>query len=175
MNSDTTIRQAVPEDAFALSLLGRATILETYTRILPGKDLLAFCETGHSPEKYAGWLNDPACVVWIAEAALGAPVGYLVLTPAGLPLEAPSGRDLEVLRIYVLAPYHKAGVGHALMALAIAEARARGAERLVLGVNDENARALAFYRRQGFVVIGARQFVVGATVCADSVLALGLS
>ena len=169
------IRRADSNDAAMLSLVGSATMLETYTHLLPGADILAHCTNNHSVEKYAGWLADSACAVWIAEAALGAPIGYLVMTPASLPVEEPSPRDLEVLRIYVLAPYHKAGLGHALMNLAVAEARARGAERLVLGVHNDNARALAFYGRQGFAVIAARKFVVGGTVCSDSVLALELS
>ena len=173
-DADYTIRRATAADAAALSLLGSATMLETYTRMLPGADILAHCALNHSAAKYAGWLGDAACAVWIAEAALGAPVGYVVLVPASVPVEAPSPQDLEVLRIYVLAPYHKAGLGHALMNVAVAEARGRGAERVVLGVHNDNARALAFYRRQGFEVIAARKFVVGGTICCDSVLALAL-
>jgi ribosomal protein S18 acetylase RimI-like enzyme len=168
---NVSIRRAALEDAASLSLVGSATMLETYTHLLPGADILAHCTVNHAISKYVGWLADPACVVWLAEAILGAPIGYLVLTPAGLPVEGPSPRDLEVQRIYVLAPYHKAGLGHALMNLAIGEARARGAERLVLGVHNDNARALAFYGRQGFGVIAARKFVVGGTICCDSVLA----
>jgi ribosomal protein S18 acetylase RimI-like enzyme len=173
-DADYTIRRAVMADAAALPLVGSATMLETYTRLLPGVDILVHCTLNHSVEKYAGWVGDPACVIWIAEAVLGAPIGYLVLIPASVPVEAPSARDLEVLRIYVLAPYHKAGIGHRLMNLAAEEARGRGALRLVLGVHNDNARALTFYRRQGFEVIAARRFVVGGTVCSDSVLGLSL-
>ena len=171
---DITIRRALPADAQALSLLGAATVLETYTGLLPGADLMTFCAVRHSPAQYAVWLDDPACVVWIAQVPLGSPVGYLVLVPATLPLEGPQPGDYEVLRIYVLHPFHKTGLGHALMERAVDEARARGATRLVLGMHNDNTRAFAFYRRQGFQVIGARQFVVGATVCCDSVLARDL-
>jgi ribosomal protein S18 acetylase RimI-like enzyme len=171
---DYSIRRASPDDARALSLLGSAAVLETYTEMLPGPDLLDFCTVKHSPAQYGVWLNDPGCVVWIAQARLGAPIGYLVLVPASLPVEGPRVGDYEVLRIYVLHPFHKTGLGHALMALAVDEARARHAPRLVLAAHNDNARALAFYRRQGFEVIAARQFVVGGTVCSDSVLALPL-
>jgi ribosomal protein S18 acetylase RimI-like enzyme len=172
---DHTIRRATPEDAEALSVLGAATVLETYTTILPGADLLTFCRTKHSPAHYAAWLDDPACTIWIAEAKLGSPTGYLVLLPATLPVEGPSPGDLEVMRIYVLQPYHKTGLGHALMQLAVAEARRRHAPRLVLGMHNDNQRALAFYRRQGFGIIAARKFVVGNSVCCDSVLARPLT
>jgi ribosomal protein S18 acetylase RimI-like enzyme len=170
-----TIRQANTSDVAALMLVGTATFLETYTEILPGTDMVQHCAVHHACEKYAAWLADPECVVWIAQARLGAPIGYLVLIPATLPLEGPAPGDLEVLRIYVLAPYHKDGVGYRLMQLAIEEARGRGAGRLVLGMHNDNVRAMAFYRRQGFEVIGAREFVVGDTICSDSVFALSVT
>jgi ribosomal protein S18 acetylase RimI-like enzyme len=169
---DHTIRLANADDAEALSLLGAATVLETYTTILPGADLLTFCRTKHSVAHYAAWLADPHCTIWIAQARLGAPIGYLVLTPASLPVEGPSPGDLEVMRVYVLQCYHKAGIGHALIQRAVAEAQSRHAPRLVLGMHNDNTRALAFYRRQGFEIIAARRFVVGNSVCCDSVLAL---
>ena len=172
---DYTIRLAVQDDAHALSVLGAATVLETYTALLPGADLLHFCAAKHNPAQYLTLLTDPACTVWIARARLGAPIGYLVLVPASLPLEGPQPGDCEVLRIYVLHPFHKTGLGHALMQCAITEARARHAPRLVLGMHNDNTRAMAFYRRQGFEVIAAREFVVGGTVCSDSVLALKLA
>jgi ribosomal protein S18 acetylase RimI-like enzyme len=169
------IRRARESDISALILVGTATFLETYTEILPGPDVVSHCAVHHAREKYAAWLADPECAVWIAEARLGAPIGYLVLIPATLPLEGPVAGDLEVLRIYVLAPYHKDGLGYRLMQMAIEEARVRGAGRLVLGMHNDNVRAMAFYRRQGFEVIAAREFVVGDTICSDSVFALAVT
>lgn len=87
--------------------------------------------------------------------------------PAGL---AQSG-DVELKRIYLLSRFHGTGLGAALMAAAVAEARTRGAPRLLLGVYANNARAIAFYRKQGFVPIGTRQYAVGAELYDDIVLA----
>jgi ribosomal protein S18 acetylase RimI-like enzyme len=168
------IRRAVASDATALALVGGATFLETYSEILPGAALVAHCAAQHRAEVYAGWLADPACAVWIAEAALGAPAGYLVMVPATLPIGAVVAGDLEVLRVYVLAPYYGTGLGFRLMGAAVAEARSRGAGRVVLGMNNQNERALGFYRRQGFGAIGAREFLVGGAVCSDTVLGLVL-
>jgi hypothetical protein len=41
----------------------------------------------------------------------------------------------------------------------------------VLGVHNENTKALAFYKRQGFDPIDSRRFHVGLSVFCDSVLA----
>jgi ribosomal protein S18 acetylase RimI-like enzyme len=172
--TDIHIRQATPDDAAALALVGAATFLDTYAHMIPGADLLAHCTVRHGAAQYGAWLADPACMIWIALSAVEAPIGYAVLTPATLPAEAPGPYDLEVQRIYVLRRYHAAGLGHALMNLAIAEARRRGAPRLVLGVHNDNARALSFYDRQGFRIIAGRKFQVGQSIFCDSVLALPL-
>ena len=171
--SDTklTIRIAKPDDAQALSLVGSATFLETYAHMIPGDDLVAHCATKHSAETYAAWLADPGVTIWLAETTARAPVGYLVLTRATLPVDDAHPQDLEVQRIYVLSRFHRTGMGYALMNLAVGKAIAKGAERVVLGVHNGNARALAFYKRQGFEVIDSRTFHVGISVFCDSVLA----
>jgi ribosomal protein S18 acetylase RimI-like enzyme len=171
--SDTplTIRTAISGDEQALSLVGAATFLETYAHMIPGHDLVAHCATKHSAETYRAWLADPSVTIWLAETQAKAPIGYLVLTQATLPVEAPQPHDLEVQRIYVLSRFHRSGMGYALMNLAVSKAISKGADRVVLGVHNENARARAFYKRQGFDVIDARQFHVGISVFCDSVLA----
>jgi ribosomal protein S18 acetylase RimI-like enzyme len=166
-----TIRQALPGDEQALALVAAATFLETYAHIIPGADMIAHCATKHSAATYAGWLSDPSVTIWIAETSQQSPIGYLVLTRATLPDEFPHPEDLEIQRIYVLSRFHRTGMGFALMNLAVARAASRGANRLVLGVLGENARALAFYQRQGFTIIDDRKFKVGNSIFCDRVLA----
>jgi diamine N-acetyltransferase len=170
-----TIRLAIPGDEAALALVGAATFLETYAHMIPGHDLVEHCAIQHAAAKYAAWLADPSVTVWLAETEIRAPVGYLVLTQATLPVGAPQPHDLEVQRIYVLSRFQRTGMGYALMNLAVSKAIAKGASRLVLGVHNENTRALAFYKRQGFEIIDERKFPVGSSVFCDSVLARRLS
>ena len=168
------IRPCRPGDGPALSLVGQATTLETYPAILPLADMLAHTEHEHGRARYEGWLADPHYRIWIAElAATRSPVGYLVLCPPDLPVPTGPG-DLEVKRIYVLAPYKGSGVGARLMATAIDAARAAGAPRVLLGVNGDNRAAQAFYARQGFEQAGVRRFQVGASTYDDLVLAKSL-
>ena len=166
-----SIRVARAGDAPALALLGAATLLETYAELVRGEDILAHAAGKHAAAVYAEWIEDPSARVWIAETGTAAPAGYMVLIPATLPVGAPRPGDLEVVRIYVLTRYQSSGLGYALMRRAIAEAEALRAPRLVLGVNRDNAKALAFYARQGFRTIGTRAFPVGDAVFDDLVLA----
>jgi len=171
--SDTklTIRQAHAGDEHALSLVGSATFLETYAHMIPGADMISHCATKHSAETYAVWLADTSVTIWLAETEVRSPIGYLVLARATLPTEAPQPEDLEIQRIYILNRFHRTGMGYALMNLAVAKAVSRGAARLVLGVHNDNARALAFYQRQGFTIINGRKFCVGDSIFCDKVLA----
>ena len=53
----------------------------------------------------------------------------------------------------------------------IAEARRQGVEALWLGVWERNPRAIAFYRRWGFEKIGEHEFLLGADLQTDHVMA----
>ena len=83
--------------------------------------------------------------------------------------------DIELKRIYTLAPTHGGGLGYALMERALADAAALGRARVLLGVYTGNARARRFYEREGFAVAGTRQFTVGATLHDDLVYARDLA
>lgn len=169
--ADFRIRRAGSDDAEALSLIGAATFLETYTEIIDGADMIAHCARQHSSCVYEHYLADPACTVWLAEhSATGAPAGYAVNCPPDLPVALQYG-DVELKRIYAFSRFHGSGIGQALMLAAVEDARARGALRLLLGTYQENHRAVAFYKRHGFVHAGTRQFQVGSKLFDDIVLA----
>lgn len=175
MNGEIGIRAAARGDEEALSAVGKASFLEAFAGILDGGDIIAHCERQHAPTVYRDWLADAGMRIWLAEAMPGrAPIGYLVLAPAKLPVAEPRADDLEIKRIYLLHRFHGQRVGKRLMDAAVDHARARGAGRVLLGVYAGNVDALAFYRRCGFAQIGQRTFRVGDTDYDDVILALEL-
>jgi diamine N-acetyltransferase len=168
---DWRVRRAGPDDVAALALVGAATFLESFAGILDGKAIVAHCARAHSTATYADYLADGAAA-WLAEAVPGgAPVGFALVGRPDLP-GARAG-DMELKRIYTLSRYHGRGLGPALMAAAVDAAA--GHDRLLLGVYRNNARAIAFYRKQGFELVGERQFNVGGTLYNDVVLARTLT
>ena len=58
--------------------------------------------------------------------------------------------DAWIEDVFVRASARRAGVGDALVALAIECARERGAKRIELDTGEDNAAALALYERHGF-------------------------
>ena len=167
------IRVCRPGDEDALALVGQATFLETFAGVLPGSDIMAHCHRQHAPSVYRSWLEGDARI-WLAEAPAGAPIGYLVLCSASLPIENPSDRDLEVKRIYLFQRFHGQGIGKRLMIEAANHARRVGAARLLLGVYSGNDRAVTFYERFGFTRVGTREFRVGEHEYHDFVMAMDL-
>jgi len=75
----------------------------------------------------------------------------------------------ELSKVYVHPDAHGAGIAAALVATTLAEARARGAAAVWLGVNQENARANRFYEKSGFALVGQKRFLVGDRFEDDNV------
>ena len=162
---EVTIRSAGPDDAARLSLVASATFLETFAGLIDGDALIAHCEAKHDPAYLSGLLRDGA-KAWLAEID-HAPIGYALLTEPEL--DAAQDGDIELKKIYVLSRFHGSGIAARLFDAVMAGAKAH--RRLVLGVKDDNHRALSFYRKQGFAQIATRRFDVGGTLYDDVVLA----
>ena len=78
-------------------------------------------------------------------------------TPAaGFALTRGAVDEEELLLIAVLPALQGQGIGGALLRQVIAEARARGADRLFLEMREGNP-AESLYRRHGFVAVGRRR------------------
>jgi GNAT superfamily N-acetyltransferase len=194
-----TLRRATPADAAMLALLGAATFLEAFTWMLPGADILAHATKNHTAEAYAAYLATPDTRITLAVTGDDAPVGFAMLTATELPSIPTFATDIELKRIYLFSRFRNAPVvnatselichperskepasepatmpirpGQALMNAAIAGARALNRTRLLLGTHAGNDRAIAFYRRNGFVEAGTRTFLVGTRECCDLVMA----
>jgi GNAT superfamily N-acetyltransferase len=176
-----TLRPATAADAAGLALVGAATFLEAFTWMLPGADIIAHCARYHTPEAYAHYLALPTTRITLAVTGIDAPIGFAMVTAPDLPTLETLATDVELKRIYLFSRFRTAATpvagqpniraGHALMNAAIESARELGATRLLLGVNAGNERALGFYRRNGFEVVGTRTFQVGSQTCSDLLFA----
>ena len=169
------LRVCGPGDEDALALIGRATFLDAFAGVLSSEDILLHCALQHAPEIYKGWLADARARSWLAEIEPGhAPVGYLVVATASVPLPDLHPDDVEVKRIYLLHRIQGSGVGARLMKEAVTFATLVGSRRLLLGVYGGNDRAIAFYERFGFTRVGTRRFRVGRNDYDDLILGLDL-
>src|SRR6185295_10092548 len=100
--------------------------------------------------------------------------GYAKLRNDRIPKGLEGKRSLEMERIYVLRKFQDKKAGKALMNESIRIALSGGYECLWLGVNQENFKAIDFYKRYGFEVFGTKQFILGTAVDEDYLFKLDL-
>jgi ribosomal protein S18 acetylase RimI-like enzyme len=157
----TEIRRAKDCDAATVALLGRVTFSETFGYLFSAHshDLRAYLDTIFGVAKIADSLRKPENAYWLAFVH-GLPVGYAKLKHPS----PPSGRDApdaaQLQKIYVLRDFLGGGIGRDLLACLIEEAATRSA-LLWLDVLRENERAIRFYERHGFAVIGGDTYTIG--------------
>jgi len=168
VSTSIAIREAGTDDAARLSLVANATFLETFAGLIDGEALVAHCACHHEPAHLRARL-DAGARAWLAELD-GAPVGYALLVEPEL--EAAQPGDIELKKIYLLSRFHGGDTAARLLASTIDGAA--GHSRLLLGVKDDNHRAIGFYRKHGFGQIATRRFDVGGTLYDDVVLARDL-
>jgi diamine N-acetyltransferase len=74
--------------------------------------------------------------------------------PAGFASYGPTSNadEIKLHKLYLLPELHGQSLGSRLLQYVEGEVRAAGACRLILSVNKRNAKAIAAYRRNGFVI-----------------------
>lgn len=163
------VRRGTPADAAELSRLAARLFEQTYAHSVPRGELEDHLASDFSAAKQEGELEDQdiATLIVVGDSGL---VGFAQLRRAELPVAAAKPANVELWRIYVDSQHHGSGMGRTLLAAAGEEARAFGATGVWLGVWEQNPRAIAFYTKHGFDVVGAHNFTVGAEVQTDLIM-----
>lgn len=135
------IRTPRPADVPGLAAVHVAGWRDSYGHLLPER----FYDDAALARRISMWARiitelDPARTVQVAEID-GAVVGFGMCGPT---ISDGAVRDRELYSLYVLTVWHGTGVGQALLDAVL------GNEPAQLWVVQDNARALAFYRRNGF-------------------------
>ena len=151
--AEFAVRRARLEDAPGIAHVQVQGWREAYTGRMP-QSIIDGLDVERSTTSWRGALERVAqheaagLGLWVAEAG-GAIVGF-VCAGDDRADDAPAGRR-QVFAIYVLAAHYGSGAGQALIDAAIGDAAAS------LWVLEDNPRARAFYRRNGFAPDGAEQ------------------
>ncbi|WP_299954007.1 GNAT family N-acetyltransferase [uncultured Modestobacter sp.] len=141
------MRPATAADAAGIGPCHLACWQETYGGLLSP----AFFAI-RSPERFAAnWgrlLADPETASVVVAEVDGEVVGFAQAVPSR---DEPPVRAEELSTLYLRAAQHGSGLGQALLDAVLAGRPAS------LWVAEQNPRAIAFYRRNGFTPDGARQ------------------
>ena len=167
------IRKAAVEDAVDVAALAERTFRNTFSAENTPEDMDEHCRKAYSTEIQSAELASSDVVTLVCEGPDRTLIAYAQLR-SGAPPRIASPAPLELWRFYVDHAHHGQGVAQQLMATTIETAIARGARTLWLGVWERNPRAQAFYRKIGFVDVGAHTFVVGSDAQTDRLMVLAL-
>jgi ribosomal protein S18 acetylase RimI-like enzyme len=165
----TTYRRANAADGAALSEFAGVAFTDTYAGFNTAENMKAYLTSAYGVDQQTRELTDPAMTTVLAESD-GRVIGYAQLRRKEVPACVTHSDPVEIYRFYVDKSAHGTGVAAKLMDESMAAARDLGGQHLWLGVWERNPRAIAFYRKTGFVDVGTQQFKLGSDVQTDRVL-----
>ncbi len=163
------VRTATPADAEAIARLAARTFPLACPDHTPPDAIETHIREELSAERFRGHMASARFLV--VDGDPGEVVGYVMLCTEPPPISKPWANPLEVRRIYVDAHAHGSGTAAALMQASLKIARDNGHDWVWLGTNEQNQRAIRFYEKFGFDIIGERTFVVAHSVESDHVMA----
>lgn len=162
-----------PEDLTLLHTLSCRTFRETFAERNTAADLQAYLDRAYHPDKLRAELENKYTQFYFLLSG-ETPAGYIKLNEAPAQTEFQDPQSLEIERIYIARPYQGRGYGFRLIGHARACAQQRKKAYIWLGVWEQNEKAIAFYKRQGFYKIGTHAFVVGSDTQTDDIMRLDL-
>lgn len=169
MQAAIRIRRAEDDDAQPLSVLAESTFRAAFTESNTAENMQRHCTASYGQALQLGEIHEPSRETWVAEAD-NKLVAYVQLRLDAASSVVSGKRPVEIQRFYVEASHHGTGLAHRLMAHVLIRAEAAGSSALWLGVWERNPRALAFYRKWGFDVVGDHIFKVGDDPQRDLVM-----
>jgi ribosomal protein S18 acetylase RimI-like enzyme len=172
--SHFTIRRATVSDAPALAEIAARTFAETFGADNTPEDLDAHLRSSYSEAQQAAELADPAVIVFLAFSGAEL-VGFAQVRRKSAPNCVIVERPVELHRFYLARIAQGLGLAPPLMEAARTAAQELGGLHLWLGVWERNPRAIAFYRKSGFVNVGSHVFVVGSDRQTDLVFVSSLA
>jgi ribosomal protein S18 acetylase RimI-like enzyme len=168
-----SVRKATAADAGLLADLGARTFHATFAADNSKADMSAYLARSFSADIQARELADSGTTFLVVDCE-GAPVGYARLRSGGAPACVVGTMPIEIVRFYSDMPWIGRGVGGALMRACLGHATSLGCDVVWLDVWEHNTRAIGFYEREGFTIVGEQDFVLGSDVQRDLLMARGV-
>jgi ribosomal protein S18 acetylase RimI-like enzyme len=164
-----TIRRATADDAAPLAELALRSFLDAFEALNDPDDVAAYTARAYGPAQQAAEIANPDIVTLVGKVD-GRMAGYAQLRwiPPGPGVDGPE--PVEIMRFYLDAQWHGRGIAQRLMDATLRTAREEGARTVWLAVWERNPRAMAFYAKYGFRLVGQQDFQLGSERQNDFVM-----
>lgn len=154
------IRRCELSDLAALQVLAYRTYDETFRSMNPPETMDAYLGGAFATERMEAELRNPDSAFFFLyhDDSLA---GYLKLNEKQAQTDFRDKDWLEIERVYVKKEFQGLGLGKLLVAKGIEAAQEKGKPAVWLGVWEKNEKAIAFYRKVGFRIVGTHDFIMG--------------
>ena len=169
------VRRATVKDAARIAEVGARLFAQSFAAQNTAENMRAYLASAFGEEKQRRELSDPANIVWLAEAEDARAIGYAQVKLGSHTKVIGIERPAEVSRVYADQQWHGKGVGARLLSACIDAASEWGASQIWLGVWKVNPRAVAFYQKHGFQIVGEHTFQLGGDPQHDWVMVRDLA
>jgi ribosomal protein S18 acetylase RimI-like enzyme len=159
MTPPTSIRLATVADAAPLAALAAELFPSGCPETAP-EDLAAYISTELTAARMASQIADPNHIVLLALAGVRL-VGFILVARQSPPEQLELAEAAEIRKLYLSPQQHGSGVASVLMESALALLASAAPRPIWLSTHAGNARAVAFYRKWGFEIVGEKTFLVG--------------
>lgn len=160
-----SIREAKPNDIPAISKLAKETYIATFGQTMSQEELIEALKT-RSEEYFTDVIRTDTILVAEEEKI----VGFMQIGRVTITSVQASGRDLELIKIYIDENQQGKGIGKALMEVMLKHPRLNGIENIYLDVYDENKKAIGLYKKYGFKIIGKTPFKINNKIVGYDLL-----
>ena len=174
MSRPVNLRLAAPDDAAELARFAAQTSPRPAADNTAA-DMAAYLEQSFGEGIQRREIMTPGVTTMLAEVE-GEFAGYSMIRFGGEDSGQVEGaQPVELQRLYVGSAWKGLGVAQALMREVEASARRQGGQTLWLGVWERNDRAIAFYRKCGFIEVGTHDFRLGDDIQTDRLMSKPLA
>jgi ribosomal protein S18 acetylase RimI-like enzyme len=142
------------------------TFLDTFSNLNTEANMQAYLNSNLTKEKLIKELNTPGSEFYFA-LANEKTAGYLKINTGISQTELKEDKGLEIERIYVLEEYQGKKIGQFILDNSIKLANKKNKSYVWLGVWERNAKAIQFYKKNGFSPFDSHVFKLGDEVQTD--------
>jgi diamine N-acetyltransferase len=167
------IYKAAEQDAPRLAEFAARTFEETFGPDNTPDDMASHLAASYGVEQQSAEIANPDIITLLAEDD-SQMAGYAQVRRNRAPIEPAIAASVELWRFYIDRPWHGRGVAAQLMDAVRDAAQALGGQRIWLSVWECNPRAIAFYAKNGFRIVGSKDFWVGSDRQTDHVMVADL-
>ena len=167
----STIREATIEDTQEIAQLSTQTFRNTFATADNTTDIDAYLRTAFTLQKISAELTDSKNTFLLAQTEDSKDlIGYAKLRVGQEEACVRASNPIEIERLYVDKAIIGQGIGKQLMQTCLNRAADGSHDTVWLGVWEHNQRAIRFYEKWHFAIVGSHPFQLGSDKQNDLIM-----